>query len=149
MSKMELLKTLRAETGLSYEKCLKALNESGDDIKKSKELLKKWGIAFADKKSDREAKEGGIFTYVHHNGKIASMVELMCETDFVAKNSEFKGLGDDIAMQIASTSPESRDALMEEDFIKDTSVTIEGHIKQFIFKLGENITIGRYERFAL
>lgn len=149
MANTELLKKLREQTGLSYTQCLKALGEAGDDLDKAKELLKKWGVAFADKKSDRVATEGGIFTYVHHNKKIAAMVELMCETDFVAKNDEFASLGIDIAMQIASVAPDSKDNLLASDFVKDPSMTIESHIKQYIFKLGENITIGRFKRFAL
>jgi len=149
MKQTELLKTLRAQTGLSYNECLKALKESDNDLEKAKALLKKWGVTFAEKKSDREATEGGVFTYVHHNRKIGAMVELMCETDFVAKNEEFMALGADIAMQIASVAPTSREDLMASEFIKDSSVSIENHIKQFIFKLGENITIGRFERFSL
>lgn len=149
MTHTELLKKLREETGLSYSECLKAINQANGDIEKAKTLLKEWGVSFAEKKTEREAKEGGIFTYVHHNRKIAAVVELMCETDFVAKNEEFVALGTDIAMQIASASPVSREELMESEFVKDPSTTIENHIKQFIFKLGENITIGRFERFAL
>ncbi|OGK14946.1 translation elongation factor Ts [Candidatus Roizmanbacteria bacterium RIFCSPHIGHO2_01_FULL_39_12b] len=149
MSQTELLKKLREETGLSYSECFKALTQAKGDLTQAKGLLKEWGVNFAEKKSEREAHEGRVFTYVHHNRKIGSMVEVMCETDFVAKNEEFMTLGADIAMQIASTAPQSRDELMKSEFIKDTSTTIENHIKQFIFKLGENITIGRFERFAL
>ena len=149
MKNTELLKKLREDTGLSYSECLKALNETKDDLKAAKELLKKRGLAFAEKKANREAKEGGIFTYVHHNKKIGAMIELRCETDFVAKNDDFVQLGTDIAMQIASLSPKNSKELYASEFVKDPAETIETLIKKYIFKLGEKIKIERFERYSL
>lgn len=149
MINTDILKQLRLDTGLSYSECLKALNESKGDMKQAKELLKKRGLAFAEKKQEREAMQGGIFTYVHHNKKIGAMLELRCETDFVAKNDDFINLGTDITMQIASVAPKNIQELLASEFIKDPSDTIETLIKKYIFKLGEKINIDRFERYSL
>lgn len=143
------LKKLRDETGLSYSMCLKALDESKNNIDEAKKLLSKWGIDFADKKASRTVKTGSIFSYIHHNQKIGAIVELFCETDFVAKTDDFQSLGKNIAMQIASNDPKDNTQLMKSEFIKDESKSIEILIKDTIFKLGEKITIGRFQRFAL
>lgn len=145
----DLLKQLREETGLSYSQCLKALKEANDDPAKAKELLREWGVEFAEKKSDRDAKDGAIFSYIHHNKKVGTLVELMCETDFVARSDDFISLGNGIAMQVASVPAPSREELLQSDYIKDPSHTVESMIKDKIFKLGENITLGRYERYEM
>ena len=149
MSNTQQLKQLRAETGLSYSMCAKALEEAKGDMTAAKKILSTWGAEFAEKKADRVAKQGSSFTYIHHNKKIGVMVELLCETDFVAKNDDFQRLGADIAMQIASVPVESKEDLMASEFIKEPSKTIENLLKDLIFKIGENMSIGRFERFEM
>lgn len=140
---MDKLKTLRDLTGISIMECKKALDEAGDDLEKAKTLLSKRGIEIAAKKESRETKSGRIFSYVHHNGKIASLVELFCETDFVAMNDTFKTLGADLAMQVASMDLSEKESLLKSEFIKDSSKTIETLMKETIFALGENIQLGK------
>src|SRR5687767_7590234 len=96
------LKELREETGVSFSLCKKALEETNNDMAKAKKKLNEWGAKKATEKQERSTSQGAIFSYVHHNKKIASLVELMCETDFVSGNIEFQKLGAEIAMQVAS-----------------------------------------------
>ena len=124
--------------------CQKALEEAKGDLNKAREILRKKGAEIAEKKAERQTGQGAIFTYVHHNRKIGAMVSLLCETDFVALNEDFKQLGNDIAMQVASIDPEDSKALLESSFIKDQNTTIEQLVKDNILKLGENITIGKF-----
>ncbi len=102
---LELIKELRERTGAGVMDCKKALKEADGDIEKAIEILRKMGIAKAEKKLDREAKEGIIEAYIHPGAKLGVLIELNCETDFVAKNEEFKKLAKEIAMQIAAMSP--------------------------------------------
>jgi len=99
------IKELREKTGVSITQCKAAMEEAGDDMDRAIEILRKKGEKVADKKSVREIKSGLIETYVHGNGKIGVMLELGCETDFVAKNNEFKDLAHDVAMHIAAMNP--------------------------------------------
>jgi elongation factor Ts len=99
------VKQLREVTGAGMMDCKKALAEANGDFQKAQELLRKRGIEIANKKSTRAANEGRVFCYIHAGGKIAGLVELLCETDFVAKCEDFEQLGKDIAMQIAAASP--------------------------------------------
>lgn len=101
----ELIKQLRAMTGAGMLDVKKALEDAGSDLNKAAELLRERGIAKADKKADRAAKEGLIGHYLHHNGKIAVIVEVNCETDFVARNERFQELARNLAMHIAMASP--------------------------------------------
>ncbi len=101
----ELIKQLRAMTGAGMLDVKKALEDAGSDLDKAAELLRERGIAKADKKADRAAKEGLIGHYLHHNGKIAVLVEVNCETDFVARNERFQELARSLAMHIAMASP--------------------------------------------
>ncbi len=149
MSELDKLKQLRAETGVSYSMCKKALDDAKGDIEKARDILRQKGAEVAKKKADRETNQGSVHTYIHHNKKIGAMITLLCETDFVAKNEAFEQLGNDIAMQVASTDPESIDALKEEAFIKDPKQTIDDLIKELVLKLGENISIGEMTRFEI
>ncbi|MFA6251787.1 MAG: translation elongation factor Ts [Candidatus Paceibacterota bacterium] len=106
MADLELVKKLREETGISLGDCKKALDESGNDIEKAKEYLKKRGQAVAQKKSDREAGCGIIETYVHSNKRVGVMLEIACETDFVARGDDFNELAHEICLQIASMKPQ-------------------------------------------
>lgn len=126
----------------------RALEEANGDMTKAEAIIREKGLARADKKSDREVKSGIVFPYTHQ-GRIGVLLELLCETDFVAKNEEFVALAKDIAMQIASMNPESVDELLEQDFIKDGSVKIKDLIKNLIGKIGENMQVSRFVRYEL
>lgn len=106
MADAKLVMELRNRTGAGVVDCKQALDEAGDDMDKAIEVLKKKGAAKAAKKTDRTTSEGIIATYLHHNKKLAAMVEIQCETDFVARNPEFMEFANDIAMQVAAINPE-------------------------------------------
>jgi elongation factor Ts len=146
---LELLKKLREETAASVSDCRRALEESNGDYKKALEWLKTRAAEKAEKKLNRETGEGFIGTYVHQNGKVAAMVELLCETDFVARTDEFQKLAKEVAMQVAAMSPKDVDELLKQEYIRDSSMTIEQMIKQVIGKLGENITVKGFSRLAI
>jgi elongation factor Ts len=143
------LKTLREETGISFSLCKKALEETNNDIEKSKVKLSEWGAKKAVEKSDRETSQGGIFAYVHHNKKVASLVELMCETDFVGGNVEFQKLGQEIAMQVATLRVKTVEDLLATEYIRDPKKTINDLLKDAVLKFGENIKIGKFTRWEL
>ena len=105
MSNIDQIKQLREETDVSFMQCKKAIEEANGDIDAAKEVLRKWGSQLAQKKSEREVSQGVIGTYVHPNGKIGVMLELLCESDFVAKSEGFKELAHEICLQIAATKP--------------------------------------------
>lgn len=149
MLDIKKLKQLREETGVSFALCKKALEETKNDIEKSKKLLDKWGAEKVTQKSGREASEGGIFSYVHHNKKIASLVQLMCETDFVAKNPEFQTLGQELAMQVASIPATDEKELMTQEYIRDPAKKIADLIKEAVLKFAENIKIGKFLRWKM
>jgi elongation factor Ts len=138
---VDQIKTLREETGAGIMDVRKALTESDGDTKKAKAWLEKKGMKRAAEKSDRSTEAGYVFSYVHFNGKVGSLVKLACETDFVAKTEDFQNLGKEIAMQVASMKPENVEELLKQDFLKDTSKTIEALIKLISGKTGENIKI--------
>lgn len=146
---LEKLKKLREETSSSVADCRKALEESGGDFKKALEWLKIHGITKAEKKADRETSQGLVESYIHQNGRIGALVELMCETDFVARTTEFKNLAHELVMQVAAMNPKDVDALLKQEYIRDNSITIEGLVKQTVAKLGENIKVNRFERFEI
>ena len=188
------VKELRDRSGVGMMDCKKALVEADGNIDKAFDLLRKSGIAKAQKKAGRNAKDGNVISYIHPGSKLGVLLELNCETDFVSNTEEFKNLGNDIAMQIAATSPAgvSRDdileedinkekeifsdqakstnkpdaiiekmvegrlnkyfkenVLLEQDFVKDSSLTINNLITNAISKLGENIVVNRFSRFQL
>lgn len=139
---------LRAETGAGVMDCKKALEEVKGDFAKAKKVLATNAQAIAKKKSQRSAKQGLIECYCH-GGKIGVVLELNCETDFVARNGEFKSLARDLAMQVASMNPKDLTELMEGEFIKDPTVKIKDLIGQAIGKIGENIVVKRFIRYEL
>lgn len=149
MSDLDKLKQLREETGVSYAICKKALDEAEGNVEKARDILKSKGAEVAKKKAERATNQGSIFSYIHHNTKIGTLVVLLCETDFVAKNDSFKELGKGIAMQIATVNPENRDELLASDYFQDSSKTIDELIKEQVLKLGENITLGEYVRYEI
>ena len=143
------IKELREQTGISFAQCKKALEESGGDKIKALESLRQQSETIAEKKSSREVKAGVVSAYVHATATLGAMVELNCETDFVAKNPEFVALARDIAMHIAASAPADPTELLAQPFIKDASLTVDALIKSYIQKFGENITLARFVRFTL
>lgn len=143
------IKKLREETGAGMLDCKKAFEESNGDMAKAREWVKERGLAKAEKKSDRETKEGYIASYVHMTGKVAALVEILCETDFVARNDEFQAMARDIAMQVASMNPENVEELLTQDFIKDPSMKVEGLVKSLSGKIGEKFVVNRFTRFEV
>jgi elongation factor Ts len=155
--------------------CKRALEEVGGDIAKAVDLLKQQGLAKAEKKIGRAASQGMVEPYIHGGGRIGAIVEVNCETDFVARTPEFRELAHDLAMQVAATSPMyvstdeiSADAwaaferehggreqaaaavvLLDQPFIKDPKMTIRDVIRDRIAKLGENIVVRRFARFEV
>jgi elongation factor Ts len=185
---------LRAKTGAGIVASKQALEEAGGDMEQAAEILRKKGIAKAGSKSDRTANEGLIYAYVHSNGKMGALVEVTCETDFVARTDGFKELCHSLALQIAAMNPlyVSSDAipaetlekekeiyaeefvgankppemvskivegklgkwysevcLLNQAFIKDEDKTVEEVVKESIAKMGENIQVKRFARFAM
>lgn len=148
-SNIEQIKKLRAETSASVSDIKFALEDSGGDEKKAREILRKKGLGRATRKAARPTGEGLLFTYLHHSGKVASIVELLCETDFVAKTQDFQNLGKELVLQVASMDPKSLGELGTQEYIRDSSKTVAGLVKETIGKLGENIKIGRIYRMKL
>lgn len=146
---VEDIKKLREKTGGGIADCRKALEEAKGDFGKAEELLKGWGIDKAASKSDRVVGAGLVDTYIHANGRVGAMVEINCETDFVAKTDEFKSLCHEVAMQVAAMDPKDVEELKKEDYIRDSSKTIEALIKETIAKVGENVVVKRFMRFEL
>ncbi len=168
---VELIKELREITSSSVAHCKKALEETGGDIKKAAVLLRKQGLEIAAKKQSRAAKEGRIEAYVHHGNKIGVLLEINCESDFVARNEDFVQFSKDVAMQIAATSPlylkkddvpaevleneKSKEdfyknhCLLEQPFVKDPAININDYLGSIVAKLGENIVIRRFIRYKI
>lgn len=171
----DMIKELRAATGAGIMDAKRALEENDGNIETAKDFLRQQGLAKAGKKADREATDGLVDTYIHAQGRIGSLVEVSCETDFVARTEDFKSLTKDISMQVAAMSPRfvtreeiteeewselerefgDRDTaakavvLNEQDFIKDAKKTIGSLVTDAVAKLGENIVIRRFARFEL
>ena len=140
--------------------CKKALDESNGNVDKAEQILKEQGIASAAKKARRDTDQGLIETYIHSGGRIGAMVEVNCETDFVARTKEFSDLAHDIAMQVAAMNPSTLEenntdiesdnsSLLQQPFIKDPSKNIQELINETVGKLGENIRVRRFKRFSL
>lgn len=162
MINTEVIKELREMTGAGIMGCKKALEEAKGDIDGALELLKRQGHAKAEKKAHREVRQGLIEAYIHTGGRIGAMVEVNCESDFVAHTDEFKVLAHDLAMQVAATAPfflRDEDApvgidpneacLLSQPFIKDPQKTVQDIIAETIARVGENIKVGRFARFEL
>jgi len=143
------IKKLREETGAGVMDCQKALKEADGNYQKAVEIVKAKGLAKAEKKADRETKEGFIGSYVHATGKIGALVEILCETDFVARNEELRTLAKDVAMQVVAMNPENLDELLKQEFIKDPSTTIKDLVKSLSGKLGEKLVLNRFQRLEV
>lgn len=142
------IKKLRQHSGAGIADCKEALKESNGDMEKAKQYLKQKGFERGAKKGDREVKAGIIDVY-SHVGKVGVLVEVLCETDFVARTDDFKNLAHEISLQIASMNPSSLEGLLAQEYIRDNSLTVDQLVKSISGKLGENIQIGRFERIAL
>lgn len=145
---MEKIKQLREKTGAGVMDAKKALEESGGDMKKAEEIIAAKGIVKAEKKADREVKSGLVYGYTHQ-GRVGVLVEVSCETDFVAKNPEFETLCKEVALQVASMEPKDVEELLEQDYIRDGSKKIKDLVTNLIGKIGENIQVRRFVRFEL
>lgn len=149
MSNIEKIKKIREATGFSVGEISKAFSEAGGDESGVLEILKARGAAIAGKKSTREIKEGVVECYIHNTRKVGAILELGSETDFVARNEEFRKLARELAMQIASMHPQSVEELLAQPYIKDVGITVSDLINQHIARLGENIKIGQFTRFEI
>ena len=142
------IKRLRELTGVGITDAKKALIDAGGDFDKALEAMRAQGLTKAEKRAEREARAGLVGTY-SHDGRIGVVVEINCETDFVAKTDEFKGLVKDICLQICSMNPVDEKELLEQPFVKDPETTVGDYVKQHIAKLGENIVVRRFSRLEL
>lgn len=163
----EDIKSLREETGCGVIDCKKALEESGGSRDKAKDLLRKRGLEMAAKKGDRVAKEGRVEAYIHNGSKIGVIVEINCETDFVARSEDFIRFSKDVAMHIAAMAPRytkkddvpadvlakepdtKQYCLLEQPFVKDASKTIQDYLNELIAKIGENTRVSRFIRYKV
>lgn len=145
---LELIKQLRDKTSAGVADVREALEDSKGDLKAAEQLLRERGFEKAAKKGDRATNAGLIESYVHQ-GRVGALVEVACETDFVARTDEFKTLAHEIAMQVASMNPKDNSALLKQEYIRDPSKTVQDLIKEGIAKLGENIIVARFVRFEL
>ena len=143
------VKRLREETGAGVMDCKRALEESKGDFEKARALIRERGLAKAQTKSDREAKEGIVEAYVHAGGRIGAMVELSSESDFVARNPQFRELAKEVAMQVAAMDPKDVDELLEQAYIRDASKTIGELVTGIAATTGENVRVRRFKRFQL
>lgn len=146
---IEQLKKLREETGAGVMDVRKALEESNGDLDKARQWIKEKAVKIAEKKSDRETSEGVVGSYVHTTGKVAGMVALACETDFVARTEDFKNLSRELAMQVASMSPENVEEFLKQPYIRDPKKSITDLIKETAGKVGENIVVKSIYRMTV
>ena len=141
------VKDLREKTGAGMMDCKKVLTETDGDMEKAIELLRERGIAKAAKKSDRVAAEGLVTAYVSEDGKVGAVAEVNAETDFVAKNDEFRAFANDVAKQVAVKNPKDVEELLAQTFINDETKTVSEVLTNKIATIGENMSIRRFERF--
>ncbi len=146
--KLDDLKKLREETRAGVSDCRQALEDAAGDLAKARKLIMERGLEKAAKKHGRQTPQGIIESYVHA-GRVGVLVELRCETDFVARTDDFKTLAHEIALQVASMNPKNVEELLKSPYIRDASITINALVKQTVAKLGENITIAKFRRIAL
>ncbi|MBI3290253.1 translation elongation factor Ts [Candidatus Microgenomates bacterium] len=145
---LDKIKKLRDTTGVSIGDCRAALEKADGDMDKALKLLKERGAEVAEKKATRTLGSGLVETYVHA-GKVGAMVELACETDFVARTDDFKNLAHELAMQVASMDPKDVTEFESQDYIRDPSRKVKDLVTDAIGKIGENIVIKKFVRFEL
>jgi elongation factor Ts len=167
-----MVKELRDRTGAGFKECRDVLTETDGNLDKAVEILRERGIEAAAKKMSREASEGRIEVYIHPGDRLAAMLELSCETDFVARTTDFITLSRELALHIAATNPRyiavgdvpeaeiaesglpadkfyEQYVLLAQPYIKDATITIQDKIKESIAKIGENIQVRRFVRFEV
>lgn len=147
MSASEIAK-LREETGAGVMDCKNAFEQAKGDYAKAKELLANSADAIAKKKAERATKSGLVDTY-NHGGKVGVVIEVNCESDFVAKNEDFKLMVHNLCLQIASMAPATVEELLEQEYVLDSSMKIGDYIKTLILKIRENIQVKRFARYEL
>ena len=148
MISIDDIKELRNITGVSIGECKKALEKSGGDIKKAEDFLKEVGKKIVQKRMDKETKAGIIDSYIHTGKNVGVLIELNCETDFVARSDDFQNLAHELCLQIAVSSSDDVD-ILDRKWIKDEGKTIKDLIDEHIGKFGENISIKRFVRYEL
>lgn len=149
MISIELVKKLREETEAPLMECRKALEQAEGDLDKARQNLKAWAEGKVEKLESREVREGAVVAYIHPGNKVGVMVELSSETDFVARNEEFKKVALEIAMQVASMEPQDVSGLLDQDYIREPGRKISDLVRDLSAKFGEKITIARFVRFAV
>lgn len=148
MTPIDQIKKLREQTEISIGECKKALEAAGGDFEKAKDILKKWGKEVAEKKKERTASKGIVDSYIHPNKQVGVLLELDCESDFVARSPDFQNLSHELCLQIAGFGDDSM-PILDQPWIKDESRTIKDLIDELIAKFGENIVIKRFVRYSL
>lgn len=149
MISIEQIKDLRAKTGVSVTECRQALEASAGDFNQALAWLAAAGRKTAEIKKNRALRAGAVASYIHSNGTLGVLLELRSETDFVSKNSNFRLLADDLAMQVAASSPTTVEELLEQPFIKEPTQTVGELIRLNGQKFGERIEVGRFIRYEL
>jgi elongation factor Ts len=147
MVSIEKIKELRDETEASIMECRKALESAGGDMDKARKILAEQGQKLAAKRADRETCEGIIDSYIHAGGKVGVLIELHCESDFVARSDDFRNLAHELCLQIAAMPSEQK--VLEQPWIKDQSKTVKDLVAEYISKFGENITLEAFARYEL
>ena len=145
----EQIKQLREDTGLSIMQCQKALEEADGDRDKAIEILKAKGAEIAGKKGDSTLGAGSVVSYIHSGDTVGVLLELLSETDFVAKNPDFKAVAKDIAMHVAAMNPADTAELLGQPFIKDPAKNVSDLINNTVQKFGERTEVGRFTRFSI
>ena len=161
---VETIKALRDLTGAGIMDSKRALEETGGDVEAARKILREKGIASAAKKASRDTNEGLVEAYIHSGGRVGAIVELNCETDFVARTDDMKDLAHNVAMQVAAMSPKyvredeipddedgspQEVCLLSQPFIRDNEQTVQDVVNETIAKVGENVRVRRFSRFSL
>jgi elongation factor Ts len=161
---VDQIKELRELSGAGIMDCKLALEEAGGDLEAAQRILKEKGVASAAKKASRDTNEGLVESYIHGGGRVGALVELNCETDFVARTDDMKSLAHNLAMQVAAMAPAYLDkadipegedidprevCLLQQSFIREPDQTVQDLVNAAVGKLGENIRVRRFSRFAL
>ena len=162
---LDLIKALREETRVGIMDCKRALEQAEGDLEKARSLIREKGLSAAAKKADNVTNEGVVESYIHTGGRVGALIELNCQTDFVARTEDFKSLARELAMQVAAMSPSyidlseipddtadvnpEQDCLLQQTYIRDNSITVNDLVNEAIGKLGENVRVRRFSRFVL
>ena len=162
---LDLIKALREETGAGIMDCKRALEQAEGDLEGARSLVREKGLNTAAKKAGNVTDEGVVESYIHTGGRVGALIELNCQTDFVARTKDFKSLARELAMQVAAMSPAyvdssevpddmrdvspEQDCLLQQTYIRDNSITVNDLVNEAIGKLGENVRIRRFSRFVL